>query len=812
MGRPSIWLYYYIGALKAFGDTHAGCEFRWLLGHLAVFWPQPTFMKNVRITHQFIQHYVDAALQRGGSPSFRASSVPSIPRVLFIDQLTQRSQDRKIIQDELTTLYFAGTDAPAALLSNLFFVLSKKPAVWDRLRTEVRPLEGKAPSIDQLKKLRYGRSADAYLVLRLYPPQASNSRIAVQDTILPKGGGPGGESPVFVRKGTMVHFSIYALHRDKGLWGHDAEEFRPERWDYERQSWVRSLLSVTQSILTRVNTGFGGSADTRPSDIMALQRTLTRELSYGILSPASRDPLLPSHVTAGPFSRFELAWEDPAESYHLPLTWVRAAILLRMNSLIKGHSGIRPVIFERLHALLTHNIIPMVPIRGSISASGDLSPLAYISGAIQGKGTIRVLSPDQKQDLYADEALAKAGLPPVSLTAKEGLAIVNGTAISTAAASLVLHDMHQLALLSQILTAMSVEALLGSPESFDELFGQVRPHPGQIESARNINAFLRGSKLAGIKDGKDGTLRQDRYSIRTAAQWIGPVLEDLLLAHQQITIECNSVTDNPLIDNDGKVVHGGNFQAKAVTSAMEKCRQGIQSIGRMIFTQCRELINPATSWGLPPNLVAEDPSKSGIFKAIDIYISALTSELGFLAAPVNHVYTAEMGNQSLNSLALISARYTATAAKILTELAAAHILSACQALDLRAMHLLFLDSVQARFNMLVSTLEANLNLQPKESPLLTILWAHVERSLEQTVAIDTEERFVQVAKSLRVPIIDYLTSPLESSALEEMESLIMKLTVLLQEGWVSNRDVYLDHGDASTILGTASRQDRDACL
>jgi phenylalanine ammonia-lyase len=446
----------------------------------------------------------------------------------------------------------------------------------------------------------------------------------------------------------------------------------------------------------------------------------------------------------------------------------------------------------------------MVPIRGSISASGDLSPLAYISGVIQGKPTIRVLSTNRKQDLYADEALAEAGLAPVSLTAKEGLAIVNGTAISTAAATLVLHDTHQLALLSQILTAMSVEALLGSPESFDELFGQVRPHPGQIESARNIKAFLRGSQLAGIKDGKDGTLRQDRYSIRTAAQWIGPVLEDLLLAHQQITIECNSATDNPLINNDGKILHGGNFQAKAVTSAMEKCRQGIQSIGRMAFTQCQELINPATSWGLPPNLVAEEPSKSGIFKAIDIYISALTSELGFLAGPVNHVYNAEMGNQSLNSLALISSRYTATAAKVLTELAAAHILSLCQALDLRAMRLLFLNSVHTEFNTLVSTLEINLNLQPKEPSFSATLWAHLQKGLDQTVTMESEERFVHIAKSMRVTIIDHLTTPLDPLALEEMESLVTKVTFLLQEGWYSSIDVYLDHGDASPILGTAS--------
>jgi cytochrome P450 len=143
------------GALKAFNDTHAGCEFRWLLGRLTVIWPQPTFMKNVRTTHQFIQQYVDVALQRRDSPSSKPSSATSVPRVLFIDQLSQRTQDRKNLRDELTTLYFAGTDAPAALLSNLFFMLSRRPDVWDRLRAEVKPLEGKPPSIEQLKKLRY---------------------------------------------------------------------------------------------------------------------------------------------------------------------------------------------------------------------------------------------------------------------------------------------------------------------------------------------------------------------------------------------------------------------------------------------------------------------------------------------------------------------------------------------------------------------------------------------------------------------------------------------------------------------------------
>ncbi|KAJ5710551.1 L-Aspartase-like protein [Penicillium malachiteum] len=554
-----------------------------------------------------------------------------------------------------------------------------------------------------------------------------------------------------------------------------------------------------------VNTGFGGSADTRTNDFIALQRLLTRELSYGVLSPATRDPRPLSQSTSSSSSSFDLAWEEPSESHHLPLTWVRAAILLRINSLIKGHSGVRPVILDRLHSLLSYNIIPMIPLRGSISASGDLSPLAYISGAIQGKSTIRILRTNQKQDVYADEALAEAGLEPVSLMAKEGLAIVNGTAISTAAATLILHDTHQLALLSQILTAMSVEALLGSPESFNEFFGKVRSHPGQIESSRNISAFLRGSQLSVPKDGKDGSLRQDRYSIRTAAQWIGPVLEDLLLAHQQITIECNSATDNPLIDDDGNVLHGGNFQAKAVTSAMEKCRQGIQSIGRMIYTQCREMINPTTSWGLPPNLVVEEPSRSAIFKAIDIHIAALTSELGFLAGPVNHVYGAEMGNQSLNSLALISARYTAIAARVLTELAAAHILSLCQAFDLRAMRLLFLDRIAEEFKISVSTLETDLQLQSRDQRLSEVLWVNLQKSLDQTVTMDSEERFLHIAKSMRVPILDHVGSAAGPTILVEMDSLIAKISHLLYEGWIINREAYMAHGDAKTVLGAASK-------
>ena len=200
-------------------------------------------------------------------------------------------------------------------------------------------------------------------------------------------------------------------------------------------------------------------------------------------------------------------------------------------------------------------------------------PLSYIGGTLEGKRGITVWAGSKmdRRIITADMALAESSIDPIKLGPKEGLAVINGTAVSTGVATLALHDANLMAILSQLLTAMSVEALKGTDESFDPFFAATRPHPGQEEAARNIRSFLMGSKLVQRTNNSEaGTLRQDRYSIRTAPQWLGPILEDLRLAVQQITIECNSVTDNPLIDLDSignaRLLHGGNFQAKTITS------------------------------------------------------------------------------------------------------------------------------------------------------------------------------------------------------------------------------------------------------
>ncbi|KAL8888592.1 MAG: hypothetical protein Q9215_004014 [Flavoplaca cf. flavocitrina] len=267
-----------------------------------------------------------------------------------------------------------------------------------------------------------------------------------------------------------------------------------------------------------VNTGFGGSADSRTKQVEELQRTLIRELHYGIgASPRSKEDVL------------------------------KKSDGTRARKLIPGSSSRDQLLPEDW--LLNRDVVPKIPLRGSISASGDLSPLSYVAGTIQGKSTIGVRYGSERgiySEMTAGKALAEAKILPVTLTAKEGLAIVNGNAVSAGVAALALWETHNLAIMSQLLTAMAVEALSGTDENFDPAFGRVRPHPGQIDCLNNIHRFLEGSKLIHHNDGDNDALRQDRYSIRTASQWLGPVLEDFLLAHQQMHIEMNSVTDNPI--------------------------------------------------------------------------------------------------------------------------------------------------------------------------------------------------------------------------------------------------------------------------
>ncbi|KAL3426896.1 phenylalanine ammonia-lyase [Phlyctema vagabunda] len=576
-------------------------------------------------------------------------------------------------------------------------------------------------------------------------------------------------------------------------------------------SRIQESVEYLQAELARgeclygITTGFGGSADTRTNSVKALQVGLLQMQLSGIL-PSKED----KHQNITMFDR-----ATPNSSYlstlAMPESWVRSAMLIRCNSLIRGHSGVRITIIENLVKLLKHNYVPFVPLRGSISASGDLSPLSYIAGVLEGNPDVQVWTdgPDgSRQLISAKVALTILGLEPVVFQAKEGLGVLNGTAVSAGVATLALHEANHLAILSQILTAMGVEALAGEASSFEAFIAKIRPHPGQVEVAENISRLLQGSKLLRKDENhEDGELRQDRYALRTSSQWLGPQLEDLLLARSQLNIELNSTTDNPLIDvADRKIHHGGNFQAAAVTSSTEKTRSALQMIGKMLFAQSCELLDVHQNNGLPPNLAADEPSLSYTLKGVDINMAAYMSELAFLTNPVSsHVQSAEMGNQAINSLALISARYTHTAIDVLSLMCSAYLYSLCQALDLRVMQAMFLGKLRPTMEKLNRiTFEAILN-QSQLQKLNSEMWPIILKSLSATICKDSSDRFLAVANAAHTLLIDTLLDLDHTDALPLIRTWTQEISATIKLTFIANRKEYTKNPDATAYLGKASR-------
>lgn len=433
-------------------------------------------------------------------------------------------------------------------------------------------------------------------------------------------------------------------------------------------------------------------------------------------------------LQSGVLTANDLGTPEPGLSPHcMPSSWTKATIAVRINQCVRGHSAISRNTIHALLRLVAARVTPVVPLRGSISASGDLMPLAYVAGSLEGSPDIYVtIQGGHTNGTYkraarimsARDALAELGMEPLQLGPREGLGLVNGTAASAAAASLVVYDAMQLCLISAGLTCLVAEGMAARTEWLHPFIGETRPHPGQQEMAGIMRAFLKGSLL--VSDGTtstangnsychhhdhhgrvswsvrpDGGLAQDRYPLRTSPQWLGPLAEDLLLAHAQITVELNSTSDNPLADPaSGTIHHGGNFQAVSVTSAVEKIRSGLQMVGKLLFAQCTELLNHNMTAGLPPNLAADDPSVSFCCKGLDISMAAYQSELSYLANSMsNHVQSAEMHNQAVNSLALLATRYTMQAVELLGLMVSGVLYAACQAMDLTVMHATFLEAV-----------------------------------------------------------------------------------------------------------------------
>lgn len=509
---------------------------------------------------------------------------------------------------------------------------------------------------------------------------------------------------------------------------------------------------ANQYVVYGVNTGFGGSADTRTSDILDLQIHLLQHTQSAIITAADKDPASNSE-------------REP--SHVMPPAWVRGAIIARANQNLRGHSAVRLCVLQSLLDLLRHDITPLIPLRGTISASGDLMPMSYIAGAIAGNPDVFVQVGKGKDArvIPASEALKESGLSPSGLGPKEALGLINGTAPSVAVASLVLYDAQKLALLAQMLTAFSAECMGGNVEWAQPFIHAARPHTGQVEAASNIRRFLNGSKFVDGLESRKRTgegLWQDRYSTRTAPQWIGPYLEDLLLAQHQLEVELNSTSDNPIVNpaenGGGEVYSGGNFQAVVVTSAMDKTRLALQMIGRMLWSQVTEIIGPHTNNGLEANLNPSDHDNYTM-KGIDVNMSAYMSELAALAHPVSaHVMSAEMHNQGINSLALISARRTLEAADLVAHMSACHIYVSCQAVEMRANHIRFLSALHDRLSSDASDgamRDLGLNasqivaLAQSLQPLIESTWYHWNSNT-------WKDRIAYVVDAVMSPVTDFL--------------------------------------------------------
>ncbi|KAF8875714.1 L-Aspartase-like protein [Gymnopilus junonius] len=525
---------------------------------------------------------------------------------------------------------------------------------------------------------------------------------------------------------------------------------------------------ATGASIYGLSTGFGGSADARTDKPVILGHALLQHLHIGIMPTSNRSPSI-------------LPLQDPASLTTMPESWVRAAILIRMNSLIRGHSGVRWELIEKMNELICADITPVVPLRGSISASGDLSPLSYIAGALVSNPNIQVYCGPRlsgfRQKASADEVLGKYSIAAIGLESKEHLGLVNGTAVSAAVAALAVSDAMHLVLLAQVCTAMGTEALGGERGSFAPFIHAVaRPHPGQVECAQNIYDLLQGSKLARLHGEEVGldqdrySLKQDRYPLRTAPQFLGPQIEDILSALDAVTQECNSTTDNPLVENEsGTIHHGGNFQAMAVTNAMEKTRLALHHIGKLMFSQSTELCNPAMNNGLPPSLAATDPSLNYHGKGVDTATAAYVAELGFLAGPVStHIQSAEMHNQVVNSLALISARATVTSLDVLSMLMASYLYLLCQAVDLRTLRLDFLRGLAKILQEeLGSTFSAYMSPYQR-SQMTAKLSGVMSQNFDRTTVMDRADQMEAIAASTIPPILDLFNDVhmFDSSALK----------------------------------------------
>lgn len=421
-----------------------------------------------------------------------------------------------------------------------------------------------------------------------------------------------------------------------------------------RTAITRSAETVTRLLATGdaiygVNTGFGKLAKQRiaAADLSALQLNIVRSHAAGVGAP-------------------------------LDLGVVRAIMLLKVNALSQGASGISLQAMETLAGLLNQDILPMIPGQGSVGASGDLAPLAHLSLVLIGEGEAFV----NGKRVTGAEALKAAGLAPVPLGPKEGLALLNGTQVSTALALYGLIAAERNAAAAILAGALSVDAVMGSDTPFDPRIHALRPHPGQQLAAKHYRRLMAGSAIRASHVSGDDRV-QDPYSFRCQPQVMGACLDILTNAARTLVIEANGVSDNPLVfAEDGAVLSGGNFHAEPVAFAADIIAMAVAEIGSISERRIAALIDPTISL-LPPFLIRNPGLNSG-FMIPQCTAAALMSENKQLSHPASVDSVPTSANQEDHvSMATHGGRRLALMNANLSRIIAIELMSAVEGIDFR---------------------------------------------------------------------------------------------------------------------------------
>ncbi len=451
---------------------------------------------------------------------------------------------------------------------------------------------------------------------------------------------------ISLKPGSVSLDQLQSLYREQSAFALDDQAFTAVR------ASARTLADRISDgdPIYGVNTGFGKLASVRIEDdrLADLQRNLVRSHSAGFGPP-------------------------------LPVEIVRLIMALKCISLGRGASGVRVEVIEQLQNMAGADVIPLIPEKGSVGASGDLAPLAHMAAAMMGEGDAFY----RGERMDASAALHAAGLEPLALQAKEGLALLNGTQASTALALVGLFEAWQLAKASLTTAALSIDAAMGSSAPFHSEIHALRGHRGQIESAARLRSLLDGSEIR--ESHQEGDERvQDPYCLRCAPQVIGACLDQLRHAAATLEVEANAATDNPLVLSDGEIVSGGNFHAEPVALVADLIAIAISEIGAIAQRRVALLVDPALSFGLPAFLAPDPGLKSGLMIA-EVTSAALMSENKALANPRSVDSTPTSANQEDHvSMACHAARRLLEMNRNLAGILGVEAMAAAQGIELRA--------------------------------------------------------------------------------------------------------------------------------